>query len=129
MSSPKKKIYMVDDDESVCRSFKLLLGTFDFDVQTFHSAKSFFDGVPADDTTCLLLDIHMPDMDGWATQKQIMASGSKRRVIFISAEKPDLALDRALKAGAVGFMQKPIDGQALVHLINTLTANPQPGGP
>jgi two-component system response regulator TtrR len=114
----KNKVYIVDDDESVCRALKILLMTFDFEVETFNSAKSFFDAVSNDDPGCLLLDIHMPEFDGWAAQKRIMDSGSKRPVIFISAESPDIVEDRALKAGAVGFFQKPINGQMLVNLIN-----------
>ncbi len=114
----KNKVYIVDDDESVCRALKILLMTFDFEAETFNSAKSFFDGVSNDDPGCLLLDIHMPEFDGWAVQKRIMDSGSKRPVIFISAESPDIVEDRALKAGAVGFFQKPVNGQMLVNLIN-----------
>jgi FixJ family two-component response regulator len=124
MSLENKKIYIVDDDESVCRALKILLKTFNFEATTFNSARSFFDVVPVDDGICLLLDIHMPGIDGWAAQKMIVDSGSKRRVIFISAEKSDLALDRALKSGAVGFLQKPVDGQTLANLINAVTDDP-----
>ena len=120
----KKRVYIVDDDESVCRALKILLRTFDFEAQTFNSAKNFFDSVPQDDLICLLLDIHMPDMDGWAAQKKIKDSGSKRRVIFISAEKPEMAVERALKAGAMGFLQKPVDGQTLADLINAVSEDP-----
>jgi len=111
-------IYIVDDDESVCRALKALLMTFGFEVKTFNSARSFFDAVPNDEPGCLLLDIHMPGLDGWAVQKILVNSGSKRPVIFISAEKQDNAADRALKAGAMGFLQKPVNGQTLVDLIN-----------
>jgi FixJ family two-component response regulator len=110
-------IYIVDDDESVCRALKTLLTTFDFQVRTFNSAKSFFDAVSNSDPGCLLLDINMPGLDGWQTQKILADSGCKRPVIFISAEKQDLVLDRALKAGAFGFLQKPVDAQELVNLI------------
>ena len=123
MTSIKKQIYIVDDDESVCRALKSLLMTFDFDVKTFSSAKSFFENAPNDDSGCLVLDIHMPGLDGWETQKRILASGSKRPVIFISAEKKDNVADRALKVGAVGFLQKPFDGQSLVDLINVASDN------
>ena len=116
-------IYIVDDDESVCRALKTLLMTYDFEVKTFNSAQSFFDNVAHDDPGCLLLDIHMPGLDGWETQKKILASGSKRPVIFISAEKKDDAADRALKVGAVGFLQKPVNGQTLVDLINVASKN------
>ena len=118
MSSNKKNIYIVDDDESVCRALKTLLMTFEFEVKTFHSAESFFDAVPNDKPGCLVLDIHMPGIDGWAEQKKIFDSGSKRPVIFISAEKQDNVAERAFKVGAAGFLQKPFNGQTLVDLIN-----------
>ena len=119
MNTPSniKNIYIVDDDESVCRALKTLLMTYGFEVKTFNSAKIFFDSVSNDDPGCLLLDIYMPVMDGWSVLKKIIDSGSKRPVIFISAENPDIVEDRALKAGAVGFFQKPVNGQMLVDLI------------
>src|SRR3989338_2517571 len=116
MPSGKKKIYIVDDDESICRALKTLLMTFEFKVKTFNSAESFFDAVPNDEPGCLVLDIKMPGLDGWAMQKRILDSGSKRPVIFISAERKDDAVDRALKVGALGFLQKPVNGQTLVDL-------------
>ncbi len=118
MASNKKNIYILDDDESVCRALKTFLMTFDFEVIIFNSAKSFFDAVSNDEPGCLVLDIHMPGLDGWAVQKKIFDSGSKRPIIFISAEKQENANDRALKVGAVGFLQKPFDGQTLIDLIN-----------
>ena len=118
MTTNKKNVFVLDDDESVCRSLKTFLMTYDFEVKTFNSAQSFFDAVPNDELGCLVLDIHMPGLDGWETHKKIVESGSKRPVIFISAEKQENAVDRALKAGAVGFLQKPFNGQALVDLIN-----------
>jgi len=117
------KIFIVDDDESVCRALKTLLMTYDFEVRTFNSAQDFFDTIAPEDPGCLLLDIHMPGLDGWETQKKILATGSKRPVIFISAEKKDDAHDRALKVGAVGFLQKPVNGQTLVDLINSSARN------
>jgi two-component system response regulator FixJ len=111
-------LFIVDDDESVCRALKILLMTYDFNVRTFNSAQSFFDSVTHDEPGCLLLDIHMPGMDGWETQKKILGSGSRRPVIFISAEKKDDATERAMQVGAVGFLQKPVNGQSLVDLIN-----------
>ena len=110
-------IYIVDDDESVCRALKTLLMTYDFNVKTFNSGDSFFESVPHDEPSCVLLDIHMPGLDGWAIQKKMFQSGSKCPVIFISAEKLDNAADRALKVGAIGFLQKPVNGETLVDLI------------
>ena len=115
-------IFILDDDESVCRALKTLLMTYDFVVKTFNSAQNFFDNVAVNDPGCLLLDIHMPRLDGWEVQKRILSSGSSRPIIFISAEKQDNATERALKVGAVGFLQKPVNGQTLVDLIHTALA-------
>jgi FixJ family two-component response regulator len=118
MTSENKLVYIVDDDESVCRALKTFLIAYGFEVNTFNSAQSFFDAVSYDAPGCLVLDIHMPVLDGWETHKKIIESGSKLLVIFISAEKAENVADRALKAGAVGYLQKPFDCLALVKLIN-----------
>ena len=60
-------------------------------------------------------------MDGWSVLKKIIDSGSKRPVILISAENPDNVENRALKSGARGFFQKPVNCQTLVDLINAAT--------
>jgi two-component system response regulator TtrR len=118
MSVDKKQIYIVDDDESVCRALKYLLITFGFEVSTFLSAEKFLSDVPDSVNGCLLLDIHMPGLDGWETLKRIIKSGSKRPVVIISADKNSGLKEQALKTRAVGFFQKPVNGQELVDLIN-----------
>ena len=118
MSTDKKQVYIVDDDGSVCRALSILLGTYGFSVDTFTDANDFFKAVPKNAPGCLLLDIHMPELDGWETLKQIVESGSNRPVILISADKSGELSKKALMAGAVGFLQKPFNDQALVDLIN-----------
>jgi len=113
----KKQIFIVDDDESVCRVLKLLLGTYGFKVNTFNSAENFFHSVPNSASGCLVLDIHMPGLDGWETLQNIFLSGPGRPVIIISADKNGGINNRAVKAGAVGFLQKPFNDQALIDLI------------
>lgn len=114
----KKQIYIVDDDESVCRALKCLLMTYGFEVNTFLSAEKFFSDVPNSVQGCLILDIHMPGMDGWEVLKRIIKSGSNRPVIIISADKNGGLMERVLKIGAVGFFQKPVNDKELVNLIN-----------
>ena len=118
MTTQNKQVFIVDDDESVCRALSILLVTYGFTVVTFTSAEEFFRAVPNSVPGCLILDIHMPGLDGWKTQQRIIESGAKRPVIIISANKDVLNYERALKAGAVGFLQKPFNDQALVDLIN-----------
>ena len=118
MAADKKQVFIVDDDESVCRALKFLLMTFGFEVCTFLSAEAFFSGVPASVHGSMILDIHMPVSDGWEALRQINKSGFKRPVIIISADKNVGLKEKALKAGAVGFFQKPVNDQELVDLIN-----------
>ena len=113
-----KQIFIVDDDESVCRALSILLVTYGFTVGAFTSAEKFFRAVPNNVPGCLILDIHMPVLDGWETLQQLLASGSSRSVIIISADKNGELNEKALKAGAIGFLQKPFNDQDLVDLIN-----------
>ena len=118
MAASKKKIFIVDDDHSICRSLECLLTTFGFEVHTFLSAEKFFSAVPNSIQGCLILDVHMPGLDGWETLQRIIKSGSKRPVIVITADKNGGLKKNALKAGAIGFLQKPFNDQALVELVD-----------
>ena len=121
MSMLKKQIYIVDDDGSVCCALSVLLGTYGFSVNAFTCAEDFFNAVPNSDFGCLLMDIHMPGLDGWEALKRLIKSGSKRPVIIITADKSDGINEKALKAGAAGYLQKPFNDQELVDLINVAT--------
>ncbi len=114
----KKQIFIVDDDESVCRALKLLMMTYGFVVETFSSAEKFLSVVSNSTPGCLILDIHLPGMNGWDTKKKLMESGSNRPVIMITADKEEGLKERAFKAGALGSLQKPFYDQQLVDLIN-----------
>ncbi|PIW60514.1 MAG: response regulator [Candidatus Omnitrophica bacterium CG12_big_fil_rev_8_21_14_0_65_50_5] len=118
MPSDKRQIYIVDDDESMCRALKLLLDAYDFQVETFDSAEKFFSAIPNSVPGYLILDIHMPGLEGWEAQQRLFKSGSKRPVIVITADKNVALKEQALKAGAIGFLQKPFNDQELVDLIN-----------
>ena len=117
MLSKNKQIFIVDDDVSVCRALSVLLSTYGFTVDTFTSTEEFFNAVPNSVPGYLILDIHMPGLDGWETLQYLIKSGSSRPVIIISADKNEELNEKALKAGAVGFLQKPFNDKALVDLI------------
>jgi len=119
MSPEKKQIYIVDDDESVCRALSLLLDTYGFGVQTFASAAEFLNSVIKHAPGCLILDVHMTEMDGFALQQKLNSNGFRIPIIFISADKNLKFSEVYLKAaGAVGFLQKPFNDRELVDLIN-----------
>jgi len=118
MPLEKRQIYILDDDESVRRSLKLLMVSYGFAVETFSSAEEFFSDVPNRAPGCLILDIHMPGVNGWDTQQRLIKEGYILPVIVISADKDDRFKDMALKAGAVGFLQKPFEDHYLFHRVN-----------
>ena len=118
MLPKNEQIYIVDDDESVCCALGMLLVTYGFKVDTFTSAEDFFRAVPNSVPGCLLLDIHMPELDGWEALKRIIKSGSRRPVIIISADKGGVNYERAIEAGAAGYLQKPFNDHELVDFIN-----------
>ncbi len=124
MPAEQERLYIVDDNESVCRSLKLLLTTYGFEVSTFTSAEKFFGTVSDKDRGCLIMDIHMPGLSGWEALKRIVEFKIDCPVIMISANKTDGNPERALKSGAVGFLLKPFTDKALVDLIHSALEKP-----
>ena len=118
MPVEEKQIYILDDDHSVRRSLKLLMVSYGFAVDTFSSAEEFFTAVPNSAEGCLILDIHMTGLNGWDTLQILKKKGYKLPVIVVTANKDDSFKERAIKAGAVGFLQKPFEDHHLLHMVN-----------
>jgi len=114
----KNQIYLIDDDESVRKALKRLLGTYGFPVAAFASADEFLDLVPHDAMGCLVLDIHMPGMNGFQLREALATLGSRLPIIFITADKDIAIKEHALQTGVVGLLQKPFNDQALIDLIH-----------
>src|ERR1700733_6313849 len=81
MPVEEKQIYILDDDESVLRSLKLLMVSYGFAVDTFSSAEEFFSTVSNGAEGCLILDIHMMGLNGWDTMQRLSENGSALPVI------------------------------------------------
>lgn len=92
--------------------------SYGFAVDAFSSSEEFFTAVPNSTQGCLILDIHMPGFNGWDTQQRLMKTGYDLPVIVISADEDDSFKEKALKAGAVGFLQKPFEDHYLLHMVN-----------
>ncbi len=123
MMTNKKTVFIVDDDESICRALKLLLTAYGFQVSTFLSAEKYFSAIQDSEKGCLVLDLHMPELNGWEVLKRVVKTGSKRPVIIISADENGGLKEQALKSGAVGFFQKPVKDRELIDLINKTYLN------
>ncbi|PIQ88719.1 MAG: two-component system response regulator [Candidatus Omnitrophica bacterium CG11_big_fil_rev_8_21_14_0_20_42_13] len=113
-------IYIVDDDESVRTALGRLLRSCDFNVEAFNSAREFLDFITPEAEGILLLDIRMPSMDGFELQEKLNALGSRLKIIFITAHAGEDDRERAMRAHASGFLQKPFSDEVLLGLINAL---------
>ena len=114
----KQKIFVVDDDGSVRRALQRLLVAIGYEVETFASATEFLGAVSAQSAGCLILDVHMPGMDGFQLQEELNSLGSRLPVILITGDRDSGIGERGAKAGAVGFLQKPFDDTSLLCLVN-----------
>lgn len=110
----KSKVFVVDDDPAVRDSLTLLLEHEDFTVETFDSAEAFLAANRSAPYSCAIVDIRMPGMDGIQLQTELARRSSLLPVIFLTGHG-DIPLSvRAIKAGAVDFLTKPVTGSALL---------------
>ena len=119
----EQKVYVVDDDGSVRKALRRLLVAMGYTVETFASAAEFLGATSAESTGCLILDVHMPDMDGFQLQEELNSAGSRLPVILITADRDPGTSRRGARTGAVGFLQKPFDDKSLLRLVNAALAS------
>jgi len=120
----RQLLSIVDDDESVRESLPDLLGEFGFVARVFSSAAEFLSADCVEDTSCLILDIAMPGMSGPELDQELKRRGQDIPTIFITGQRDETIRARLLKHGAVEFLLKPLDDEALVAAIRTaLRAN------
>ena len=119
MTETKPTIFIVDDDPSVRESTKLMLEGVGFSVKTFNSAQEFLSAKLQEGFGCLILDVRMPGISGLDLQEKLVSAKSPFPVIFITGHGTVPMSVRAMKAGAVDFLQKPFEEQDLLDAINT----------
>jgi len=115
-------ISIVDDDASLRRSLRNLLSSAGLEVETFESAEVFLESASRDHTRCLVLDLRMPGMGGLGLLRQLVSSGSRIPVIIMTAHGDEETRRRSLQAGAVAFLDKPVQGAALVSAVRSALA-------
>ncbi len=111
-------IFVVDDDPSICQSLTWLIESVGIKVETFPSAAAFLKRHPHDGPACLLLDVRMPGLSGFDLQNQLAAAGRIIPIIFITGHANVSMSVRAMKAGAVDFIEKPFEDQTLLDTLN-----------
>jgi FixJ family two-component response regulator len=110
-------VFVVDNDESVSSQILSWLGTVNLKMESFENAHDFLARPPANGPCCLVLDTSLPGLSGLDLQVQLAQEREEMPVIFATS-CGDIALSvRAMKAGAVEFLTKPIDAAALVKAV------------
>jgi FixJ family two-component response regulator len=112
-------ISIVDDDESVRRTTTLLIESFGFRAATFESAETFLRSGHLHDTSCLIVDVQMPGMNGLQLQSHLAAAGCGIPIIFITAYESNDSRQRAMQAGAAAFLGKPFSDEQLLQTIRS----------
>jgi FixJ family two-component response regulator len=111
------RVFLVDDDPGVLRALSRLLRANGCEVQSYTSPRDFLAQHDAMVPGCAVLDVAMPGLDGLALQQELTAGGSQRPVIFITGKGDIPTSVRAMKAGAIDFLTKPVSAEDLLEAI------------
>ena len=107
-------VHVIDDDVAVRQSMAFLLSTAGYAVRVHESATGFLKSLPGADSGCIITDVRMPGMDGLELQSRLKAMNVALPVIVITGHGDIGLAVRAMKAGAVDFIEKPFDDDILL---------------
>jgi CheY-like chemotaxis protein len=112
---PKRaKIFIVDDDVSVRAAMETLIRTLGHDTEPFISAEDCLRRGCIAEASCLIIDVQMPGMNGFELHSRLHADGYRIPVIFMSGRPRETLVEAAIKAGAIGFLDKPVSLDRLI---------------
>src|SRR5262245_42694508 len=111
-------VAIVDDDPSVCKALSRLLAVFSFRPQTFASAEEFLESLSDDVPECAVVDLHMPGMGGLELQHRLALAKLRIPTIIVTAHTEIGFKEQCESAGAVAYLQKPLNETALISAIN-----------
>src|SRR5215203_6737383 len=108
-------IAIVDDEDALRAAVASLVRSLSYTTVTFGSAEDFFTSEQVSTTSCIITDLRMPDLSGLDLQERLIAEGYRIPIIFITGNPDDSSRARAMNAGAIAFLIKPIDGGQLIE--------------
>lgn len=117
MAEEKPVVFVVDDDQGVRESVRILMRSIGVDAETFSSADDFLGEYDPNRPGCIVLDVRMPGMSGLELQERLVALGSPLPIIFVTAHGDVPMAVEAVKAGAMDFVQKPFRDQEIIDKI------------
>lgn len=110
-------IGIIDDDPGIRKAMERLLRSEGFSVRAYPTARKFLDEMESDDLDCLILDLAMPGESGIELQRDLIESGNRVPIIFLTGEGDIPSSVTAMKAGAVDFLTKPVDDAELFRAL------------
>ncbi|NIJ09385.1 two-component system response regulator FixJ [Sphingomonas vulcanisoli] len=113
----RRLIHVIDDEEAVRRSASFMLKTSGFDVETWPSGVAFLKEARHAKPGCILLDVRMPEMDGLEVQQALSEDGIEMPVVVLTGHGDVQVAVRAMKAGAIDFIEKPFEKTTLLTAI------------
>ena len=116
--SDRKLVHIVDDEDAIRRAASFMLKTSGFAVETWASGVAFLKEVRHLAEGCILLDVRMPEMDGLEVQQALTEKGITMPVIILTGHGDVSIAVRAMKGGAVDFLEKPFEKAALLGSID-----------
>lgn len=122
MTKTRLLIAVVDDEESVRIAIRRLLRSASMNAETFSSGAEFLDSIKEHQPDCVVLDLHMPQVNGFGVQARLAETGSRVPVVIITGHDSTESRERALAAGAAAYLRKPVDDQALLDAIQQAVA-------
>ncbi len=112
-----KTVFVVDDDSSVRRALARLLYSAGYRVEESDSAESFLEAWPVIDAACAVLDVQLPQLDGIALQEKLSERNDYPPIVFLTGYADIPMTVRAIKNGAVDFLEKPVDEEDLLAAV------------
>ena len=117
MAELEPTVFVVDDDALVRRSMERLIRIAGFKVQTFESAQDFLGNHRSEGPACVVLDVRLPGLSGLDLQRELSQSGKQIPIVFLTGHGDIPMSVRAMKAGAVEFLTKPVKQRILLEAI------------
>lgn len=115
----KPLICVVDDDESCREAIAGLMKWLGFDVRTFASAVEFLASTDVAGSSCVITDVQMPNMTGLELHKRLLELGHAIPTILITAYPDEVVSERALAAGVIRYLSKPLDSDTLIECVRS----------
>ena len=121
-------IAVVDDDAAIREAVESLLRSVGFRTAVFASAEDLLQDGQLQATACLIVDVRMPRMSGLELQRQLARADCPMPIIFITAHSDEATRARALRAGAVAFLDKPFSDEVLLRAVHAALQSSLGGG-